>query len=140
MAGKDKKGKKGKDKGDSSSWSDTVAVILKRDCAEALYAALVIALGTLPTPKKKKKSREEAAPHDSIRVPYPVEARRPRRMTPAEWEAVEVNRTGLSCLSRQEARRSAAGKTPMAATGIAHRCARNRNRSRLGPGPTDKAG
>lgn len=55
MAGKDKKGKKGKDKGDSSSWSDTVAVILKRDCAEALYAALVIALGTLPTPKKKKK-------------------------------------------------------------------------------------
>lgn len=55
MAGKDKKGK-GKDKGeDSSSWSDTVAVILKRDCAEALYAALVIALGTLPTPKKKKK-------------------------------------------------------------------------------------
>ena len=55
MAGKDKKGKKGKDKGDSSSWSDTVAVILKRDCAEALYASLVIALGTLPTPKKKKK-------------------------------------------------------------------------------------
>lgn len=54
MAGKDKNGK-GKDKGDSSSWSDTVAVILKRDCAEALYAALVIALGTLPTPKKKKK-------------------------------------------------------------------------------------
>ncbi len=61
--GKDDKGKgkeKGKDKkkkgGDSGSyWSDTVAIILKRDCAEALYAALVIALGTLPTPKKKKK-------------------------------------------------------------------------------------
>jgi hypothetical protein len=59
MAGKDKKGKKGKDKGDSSSWSDTVAVILKRDCAEALYAALVIALGTLPTPKKKKKKKDK---------------------------------------------------------------------------------
>lgn len=58
MAGKDKKGK-GKDKGDSSSWSDTVAVILKRDCAEALYAALVIALGTLPTPKKKKKDKKK---------------------------------------------------------------------------------
>ena len=58
MAGKDKKGK-GKDKGDSSSWSDTVAVILKRDCAEALYAALVIALGTLPTPKKKKKKKKD---------------------------------------------------------------------------------
>ena len=58
MAGKDKKGK-GKDKGDSSSWSDTVAVILKRDCAEALYAALVIALGTLPTPKKKKKNKKK---------------------------------------------------------------------------------
>jgi hypothetical protein len=56
--GKDKKGK-GKDKGDSSSWSDTVAVILKRDCAEALYAALVIALGTLPTPKKKKKNKKK---------------------------------------------------------------------------------
>ena len=60
--GKDKKGKqdkkdkngKGKDKGDQY-WSDTVAIILKRDCAEALYAALVVALGTLPTPKKKKK-------------------------------------------------------------------------------------
>lgn len=58
MAGKDKKGK-GKDKGDSSSWSDTVAIILKRDCAEALYAALVIALGTLPTPKKKKKKKDK---------------------------------------------------------------------------------
>ena len=33
--GKDK-GKKGKDKGDRSLWSDTVAVILRRDCAEAL--------------------------------------------------------------------------------------------------------
>ncbi len=54
--GKDKKDKKGKgkDKGDQY-WSDTVAIILKRDCAEALYAALVVALGTLPTPKKKKK-------------------------------------------------------------------------------------
>jgi hypothetical protein len=58
MAGKDKMGK-GKDKGDSSSWSDTVAVIIKRDCAEALYAALVIALGTLPTPKKKKKDKKK---------------------------------------------------------------------------------
>jgi hypothetical protein len=58
MAGKDKKGK-GKDTGDSSSWSDTVAIILKRDCAEALYAALVIALGTLPTPKKKKKKKDK---------------------------------------------------------------------------------
>ena len=58
MAGKDKKGK-GKDKGDSASWSDTVAIILKRDCAEALYAALVIALGTLPTPKKKKKKKDK---------------------------------------------------------------------------------
>jgi hypothetical protein len=61
--GKDKKGK-GKDKkkkgGDSGSyWSDTVAIILKRDCAEALYAALVIALGTLPTPKKKKKDKKK---------------------------------------------------------------------------------
>ncbi len=56
--GKDKKGK-GKDKGDGSSWSDTVAIILKRDCAEALYAALVIALGTLPTPKKKKKKKKD---------------------------------------------------------------------------------
>lgn len=56
--GKDTNGK-GKDKGDSSSWSDTVAIILKRDCAEALYAALVIALGTLPTPKKKKKKKDK---------------------------------------------------------------------------------
>jgi hypothetical protein len=56
--GKDDKGK-GKDKGDGSSWSDTVAIILKRDCAEALYAALVIALGTLPTPKKKKKNKKK---------------------------------------------------------------------------------
>jgi len=61
MAGKtDDKGKEGtkgkKDKGDEKAyWGNTVAVILKRDCAEALYAALVIALGTLPTPKKKKK-------------------------------------------------------------------------------------
>jgi hypothetical protein len=61
MAGKtdgNKKGKKDKDKknkGDKSYWTDTVAVILKRDCAEALYAALVVALGTLPSPKKKKK-------------------------------------------------------------------------------------
>lgn len=58
MAGKDKKSK-GKDKADSVSWSDTVAIILKRDCAEALYAALVIALGTLPTPKKKKKKKDK---------------------------------------------------------------------------------
>ncbi len=58
MAGKDKKSK-GKDKADSASWSDTVAIILKRDCAEALYAALVIALGTLPTPKKKKKKKDK---------------------------------------------------------------------------------
>jgi hypothetical protein len=53
--GKDKKGKKDKGKGDQTYWTDTVAVILKRDCAEALYAALVVALGTLPAPKKKKK-------------------------------------------------------------------------------------
>jgi hypothetical protein len=64
MAGKtdgNKKGKKDKDKknkGDKSYWTDTVAVILKRDCAEALYAALVVALGTLPTPKKKKKKKK----------------------------------------------------------------------------------
>lgn len=58
MAGKDKKGK-GKESTDSSSWSDTVAIILKRDCAEALYAALVIALGTLPSPKKKKKKKDK---------------------------------------------------------------------------------
>lgn len=56
--GKDKKGK-GKDKGDRNPWSDTVAVILRRDCAEALYAALVIALGSLPTPKKKKKKKDK---------------------------------------------------------------------------------
>ncbi len=59
MAGKTDDGKKGKkdkkNKGDKSYWTDTVAVILKRDCAEALYAALVVALGTLPSPKKKKK-------------------------------------------------------------------------------------
>lgn len=59
MAGKTDDGKKGKkdkkNKGDNSYWTDTVAVILKRDCAEALYAALVVALGTLPSPKKKKK-------------------------------------------------------------------------------------
>lgn len=58
MAGKTdgKKGKKDKKgKGGKSYWTDTVAVILKRDCAEALYAALVVALGTLPSPKKKKK-------------------------------------------------------------------------------------
>ena len=58
MAGKTD-GKKGKNdkkgKGGKSYWTDTVAVILKRDCAEALYAALVVALGTLPSPKKKKK-------------------------------------------------------------------------------------
>ena len=55
MAGKTNgKGKKDKG-GDKSYWADTVAVILKRDCAEALYAALVVALGTLPSPKKKKK-------------------------------------------------------------------------------------
>ena len=59
MAGTGGKDKKSKDKGDSSSWSDTVAIILKRDCAEALYAALVIALGTLPTPKKKKKKKDK---------------------------------------------------------------------------------
>jgi hypothetical protein len=61
MAGKGGKGKgkKGKDKGGSTPWSDTVAVILRRDCAEALYAALVIALGTLPTPKKKKKNKKD---------------------------------------------------------------------------------
>jgi hypothetical protein len=57
MAGKNGKGKKDKGKGDVTVtyWADTVAVILKRDCAEALYAALVVALGTLPSPKKKKK-------------------------------------------------------------------------------------
>ena len=61
MAGKGGKGKGKKDKGKDGStpWSDTVAVILRRDCAEALYAALVIALGTLPTPKKKKKNKKD---------------------------------------------------------------------------------
>ena len=63
MAGKTDDGKKGKkdkkNKGDKSYWTDTVAVILKRDCAEALYAALVVALGTLPTPKKKKKKKDK---------------------------------------------------------------------------------
>ncbi|HJT65566.1 MAG TPA: hypothetical protein VJ749_03880 [Pyrinomonadaceae bacterium] len=57
--GKKGKGKKGKEKNGSTPWSDTVAVILRRDCAEALYAALVIALGTLPTPKKKKKKKDK---------------------------------------------------------------------------------
>jgi len=57
--GKKGKGKKGKEKNGSTPWSDTVAVILRRDCAEALYAALVIALGTLPTPKKKKKNKKD---------------------------------------------------------------------------------
>ena len=57
MAGKPyDKGKKDK-KGGDKTWGDTVAIILKRDCAEALYAALVIALGTLPSPKKKKKKK-----------------------------------------------------------------------------------
>lgn len=58
MPGKtNSKGKKDK-KGDKT-WGDTVAVILRRDCAEALYAALVIALGTLPSPKKKKKKKKK---------------------------------------------------------------------------------
>jgi hypothetical protein len=58
MAGKQGGGKgKGKDKGNNVKYGSAVAVILKRDCAEALYAALVIALGTLPTPKKKKKGK-----------------------------------------------------------------------------------
>lgn len=57
MAGKTNgKGKKDKGTGDKYV-TDTVAVILKRDCAEALYAALVVALGTLPSPKKKKKKK-----------------------------------------------------------------------------------
>lgn len=57
MAGKTN-GKGKKDKGKGGKYvTDTVAVILKRDCAEALYAALVVALGTLPTPKKKKKKK-----------------------------------------------------------------------------------
>jgi hypothetical protein len=73
--GKDKKGKpdkkdkksKGKDKGDHY-WSDTVAIILKRDCAEALYAALVVALGTLPTPKKKKKKDKKKDKKDKGKI------------------------------------------------------------------------
>ena len=57
MAGKTN-GKGKKDKGKGGKYvTDTVAVILKRDCAEALYAALVVALGTLPSPKKKKKKK-----------------------------------------------------------------------------------
>lgn len=56
MPGKSTKGKK--DKKGEKYGSDTIAIILKRDCAEALYAALVIALGTLPTPKKKKKKKK----------------------------------------------------------------------------------
>lgn len=68
MAGKTDDGKKGKkdkkNKGDKSYWTDTVAVILKRDCAEALYAALVVALGTLPSPKKKKKKDKKKKKKD----------------------------------------------------------------------------
>jgi len=67
MAGKTdgKKGKKDKKgKGGKSYWTDTVAVILKRDCAEALYAALVVALGTLPSPKKKKKKDKKKKKKD----------------------------------------------------------------------------
>lgn len=66
MAGKTdgKKGKKDKGKGDKSYEIDTVAVILKRDCAEALYAALVVALGTLPSPKKKKKKDKKKKKKD----------------------------------------------------------------------------
>ena len=67
MAGKTdgKKGKKDKKgKGGKSYWTDTVAVILKRDCAEALYAALVVALGTLPSPKKKKKKDKDKKKKD----------------------------------------------------------------------------
>ena len=67
MAGKTdgKKGKKDKKgKGDKSYVVDTVAVILKRDCAEALYAALVVALGTLPSPKKKKKKDKKKKKKD----------------------------------------------------------------------------
>jgi hypothetical protein len=60
-----KKGKKDKKgKGDKSYAIDTVAVILKRDCAEALYAALVVALGTLPSPKKKKKKDKKKKKKD----------------------------------------------------------------------------
>ena len=66
MAGKtDGKGKKDKkSKGDKSYWTDIVAVILKRDCAEQLYAALVVALGTLPSPKKKKKKDKKKKKKD----------------------------------------------------------------------------
>jgi len=64
MAGKTNgKGKKDKGKGDKYV-TDTVAVILKRDCAEALYAALVVALGTLPSPKKKKKKDKDKKKKD----------------------------------------------------------------------------
>jgi hypothetical protein len=60
-----KKGKKDKKgKGDKSYAIDTVAVILKRDCAEALYAALVVGLGTLPSPKKKKKKDKKKKKKD----------------------------------------------------------------------------
>jgi hypothetical protein len=63
--GKKDKGKKDKKgKVDKSYWTDTVAVILKRDCAEALYAALVVALGTLPSPKKKKKKDKKKKKKD----------------------------------------------------------------------------
>ena len=63
--GKKDKGKDKKNKGDGKSyWTDTVAVILKRDCAEALYAALVVALGTLPSPKKKKKKDKKKKKKD----------------------------------------------------------------------------
>ena len=63
--GKKDKGKKDKKgKGEKSYWTDTVAVILKRDCAEALYAALVVALGTLPSPKKKKKKDKKKKKKD----------------------------------------------------------------------------
>jgi cell division GTPase FtsZ len=66
MAGKTdgKKGKKDKGKGDKTYWTDTVAVILKRECAEQLYAALVVALGTLPSPKKKKKKYKKKKKDD----------------------------------------------------------------------------
>ena len=53
--GKGGKGKGGKGNTNAKYLADTVAVILKRDCAEQLYNALVIALGTLPRPKKGKK-------------------------------------------------------------------------------------
>jgi cell division GTPase FtsZ len=66
MAGKTdgKKGKKDKGKGDKTYWTDTVAVILKRECAEQLYAALVVALGTLPSPKKKNKKDKKKKKDD----------------------------------------------------------------------------